>query len=510
MTGRRYDAVVVGSGPNGLAAAVTLARHGRSVLVCEAAARPGGGVVTEELTLPGFRHDVFSSVFPAAAASPVFAGMPLDRHGLRWVHPPVAMAHPLDDGGAGALFRSVGETADHLDRLHPGDGKAWAAFAAPYVDRFSALRPTLMGGFPPVSGGARLVASLGIGGALEFARLVLLPAQGLAAELFTGDHAAAWLYGSVLHGDVAPDESGSAITGAYLNLLGHAVGWPSPEGGAAGLSGALLGYLDELGGEVRTGARVERVITARGRAAGVAVAGGEAIRAGVVVADVTPPGLLAIAGSDLPAGYRERLARFRFGPHTVKVDWALSAPVPWAAPEARRAGTVHVGGTATDIHRAMSQVRLGELPDRPFLLLGQQSLADPTRAPDGQHTAWAYTRVPAGIDWATERDRHVERMEEQVERFAPGFRDTVLARHTLTPDEMEARNANLVGGDVGAGSYALDQLVFRPVPSLSPYRTPIRGLYIGSASAFPGGAVHGVPGRAAARTALVESRLRGW
>jgi len=510
MTRERYDAVVVGAGPNGLAAAITLARRGRSVLVLETAATAGGAVKTEELTLPGFRHDVFSSVYPAAVASPVFGDMPLERHGLRWVHPPVAMAHPMPEGRAVALYPDLDRTAANLDELAPGDGRAWRGLVGPYVEHFDAVRRTMMAGFPPVEGPLRVLGAFGLGGALEFARLVLLPAQALAAELPFGEHATAWLYGSAMHGDVAVDAAGSAVAAVYLNLLGHVVGWPSPEGGAAALTDALVGYLAELGGQVRTGARVDRVVTARGRVAGVALDGGDCIRANVAVCDVTPHTLLRLAGDALHPAYRARLARYRYGPHTLKVDWALTGPVPWTAPEAREAGTVHVGGPARELARAAVQVRFGEVPDRPFSLFGQQSLADPTRAPVGRHTAWAYTRVPHGVDWGRESDRHVARVEAQVERFAPGFCDRILARHVLTPPAIEARNAGLPGGDVGTGSYALDQLVFRPVPGLSPYRTPVAGLYIGSAAAFPGGAVHGIPGRAAARVALAESALRRW
>lgn len=503
----RYDALVVGAGPNGLSAAITLARRGRSVLVLESTARPGGGVVTEELTLPGFRHDVFSSVYPAAVASPVFARMPLDRHGLRWVHPPVAMAHPMPDGRAAALHLGLEPTVESLERLAPGDGRAWEAFIGPYVRHFEALRRTMLGGFPPVGGAVRLLAALGLDGVLEFARLLLMPAGALAGELFRGEHAPAWLYGSALHGDVPPEESGSAIAAVYLNVMGHAVGWPSPAGGADGLSGALVSYLHALGGEVRTTSRVDHIVTARGRVAGVVLAGDERVRANIVVCDLGPRGLLRLAGDALPEHYRARMARFRPGPPTVKLDWALSGPVPWEAPEAREAGTVHVGGPAGEISDSLAQVRAGQVPERPFLLFGQQSLADPTRAPARKHTAWAYTHVPPGLDWRGEQDKQVERIETQVERFAPGFRDRILARNVLTPEGMQSRNVNLIAGDVGGGSYALDQVVFRPVPGLAPYRTPIRGLYIGSASAFPGGAVHGVPGHAAARLALAESLL---
>jgi phytoene dehydrogenase-like protein len=310
-----------------------------------------------------------------------------------------------------------------------------------------------------------------------------------------------------MHGDVPPHGAGSAIAAVHLNLMGHAVGWPSPEGGAERLSGALVGHLEALGGKLRTGATVTAVRVERGRVAGVEIAGAGPVAGALVIADVTPHALLDLAGGALPAGYAAELRRFRYGPSTLKVDWALSGPAPWTAAEAREAGTVHVGGGEDDTLAALRPGG-GELPEQPFLLFGQQSVADPTRAPAGKHTAWAYTHGPHGIDWARETERHVERIERQVERFAPGFRDRILARHVQSPDDMQRRNANLVHGDVGAGSYMLDQMVVRPVARLSPYRTPVRGLYLGSAATFPGGSVHGAPGHAAARTALAEERLR--
>jgi phytoene dehydrogenase-like protein len=508
--GRRgtYDAVVIGAGHNGLVAAITLAQRGRSVLVCEAADHVGGAVATAPLTLPGFRHDVFSAVYPAALASPVLSGMPLAEHGLEWVHPEAPLAHPLDGGRALILHRDIDATAASLDRLTPGDGRAWATFARPYVERFEALRGLLFGGFPPLTALARFTAGAGVGGALEFARLLLLPAEVLTAELFTSAASAGWLYGSSLHADVPPSEAGSAITGVGLQLMGHAVGWPSPRGGAGQLSEALAAYLRSLGGEIRTGAPVERIVSRRARTAGVRLRGGEGIRADVVIADLTPHALLRLTADAFDDDYRRRLGRFRYGPATVKLDWALSAPIPWAAEEVRRAGTVHVGGDADALVRSVQQRRDGQLPDAPFLLVGQQSIADPTRAPAGGHTAWAYTRVPRGIDWAAEGEAFAERITAHIEAYAPGFRDAISARHVMCPHDLERRNANLVDGDVGGGSYALDQLVFRPVPSLVPYRTPVRGLYLGSSSAFPGGAVHGIAGRAAARLALLEAPLR--
>jgi phytoene dehydrogenase-like protein len=500
-----YDAVVVGSGPNGLAAAITLARAGMRPLVLEAAERAGGAVASEALTLPGFVHDTFSSVYPAGAASPVFAAMPLHEHGLRWIHPAVCMAHPLADGRAAALYRDLGDTAASLDLIHAGDGERWQDFAAPYVRHFDALRRTMLGGFPPVRASLSLAAGLGPGGILDFARLLGTPAQTLAERLFRDDGTRAWLYGSAMHSDVPPGRAGSAIAAAYLNLLAHGAGWPSPEGGAGRLTEALVSYLGSLGGELRTGARAVRVVAARGRICGVELADGERLDARLVIADVMPAALAALAGEALPARYRRALLRYRMGPGTLKLDWALDGPIPWTAPEARRAGTVHVGGSAPEVLAATAPG--AQLPERPFMLLGQQSLADPSRAPAGKHTAWAYTHSRHSLDLAAERARHVERMEAHVERFAPGFRELILARHVLGPGELEARNANLIGGDVGGGSYTLRQVIFRPVPSLAPYRTPLGGLFIASAAAFPGGGVHGVPGRAAARLALAEARI---
>jgi phytoene dehydrogenase-like protein len=500
-------AVVVGSGPNGLAAAITLARAGVDVTVLEASERAGGAVATEELTLPGFHHDVFSAVYPATAASPVFARWPLERHGLRWIHPRHCYAHPLPDGRAALLTRDPDETAASLDALRPGDGEAWRAFTRPYLEHWGAWRDTMLSGFPPVRGAVRTLAAHRVAGALDMAKLLLMPAEALAGRLFGHGGSKAWLYGSAMHGDVPPDGPGSAIAAAHLNVMGHAVGWPSPEGGAGRIAQAMVGYLESLGGRVRTGAPVTRVHVEHGRVAAVEVAGAERVPARTVVADVTPAGLLRLAGDALDPRYAGHLRAYRAGPATLKVDWALDGPIPWEAPQAREAGTVHVGGDDREVLDALAPTG-DALHERPFMLLGQQSVADPSRAPEGRHTAWAYTHGPQEADWTGQTERHVERMEAQVERFAPGFRDRILARHVLGPADLERRDANLVAGDVGSGSYALDQVIFRPVPSLSPYRTPVRGLYLGSAATFPGGAVHGVPGHAAARAALRDRRIR--
>jgi phytoene dehydrogenase-like protein len=494
--------VIVGSGPNGLAAAIRLAEAGRDVLVFEAADRPGGAVRTEELTLPGFRHDTFSSVYPAGAASPVFERMPLHEHGLEWVHPAACSAHPLPGGEAAVLYRDLERTAQSLERQHAGDGDRWTAFAAPFLDAFDAVRATMLSGFPPVGGPLRLLGKVGPAGALRFARLLPESAVGLGGRLFEGQGSRAWLYAAAMHGDTPPLRAGSAIAAAYLNLLGHAVGWPSPRGGAQALTDALVGYLERLGGEVRSGAPVDRVDSSAGAVTSVVLAGGEHVSTPLVIADVMPRELLRLTGETLAGWYRSGLRRFAYGPATVKVDWALDGPIPWLNDEVSGAGTVHVGGDEQALLTSIGESLEG-LPRVPFLLLGQQSVADDSRAPAGQHTAWAYTHAPAhGIDWAAELDGHVDRIEAQVEHFAPGFGGRILARHVLGPADLEARNRNLVGGDVGGGSYKLRQVLFRPLPSRSPYRTPLDGLFLCSAATFPGGAVHGVPGDAAARAAL--------
>jgi phytoene dehydrogenase-like protein len=494
-------ALVVGAGPNGLAAAIRLAEAGVETTVLEARPQPGGAVRTEELTLPGFRHDTFSSVYPAGAASPVFSRLPLADHGLEWVHPEVCMAHPLEDGTAVGLYRDLEPTAHSLEAQHSGDGRAWARFVGPYLRNFGAVRATMLAGFPPVGGPLRLLSQAGPVAAAQFGLLVALPASTLAHRTFSASGSRAWLLGAAAHGDVPVTSAGSAIAAFYLNLLGHAVGWPSPRGGAQALTDALVAHLRALGGELVCDAPVERVLTPAGSASGVALQDGRQYQADAVLADVMPQALLALAGDALRGWYRAGLVRFRPGPATLKLDWALDGPIPWVAPAARGAGTVHIGGDEAETIESLAQAHSG-LAERPFLLVGQQSVADPSRAPAGKHTAWAYTHAPITRASELSSEHYVEAVERQIERFAPGFRERILARHVLGPADLERRNQNLIGGDVGGGSYGRLQSVFRPLPAVSPYKTPVDGLFLCSSAAFPGGAVHGVPGDAAARAAL--------
>ncbi len=481
------DAIVIGAGPNGLAAAIRLAEAGRSVLVLEAADAPGGAVRTEELTLPGFKHDTFSSVYPAAVASPVWGRMPLEDHGLEWVHPEAAYAHPLPGGEAIALYRDVARTAASLGP----DGAAWADYVGPFLDRWNAVRETMLSGFPPLGGPLKLGPKL----LAEFPRLLAGSATGLGKRLFDSPDARAWLYGAALHGDAPPDAAGSGIAAFYLNLLGHAVGWPSPRGGAERLTDALVSYLHEPrrrgpdrrpGGEgARDRPRDRRDV---GRRALRGVDRGRRRDARRADADDRVPGLVPDGAEGLRARRPDREARL--GARRPDPVGERGRPRRRHRPRRRQRGRVPARRQAGP-----------RRPGRAAVPAARPADASPTpRArPEGKHTAWAYTHGPQDAPWT---DGIVERMEAQVERFAPGFRDRILARHVLDPAALEARNANLIGGDVGGGSYKLRQVVFRPLPKLSPYSTPLKGLFIGSAATFPGGAVHGVCGDAAARAAL--------
>ncbi len=458
--------MVVGSGPNGLAAALVLAAAGRSVLVLEAAEQPGGGLRSAELTLPGFTHDVCSAIHPLALASPYLRTLPLERHGLEWVHPPAPLAHPFDDGTAAVLERSVETTGTTLG----DDADAWRRLFDPLVRGADALLGDILGPlrFPR--------APLAL---LALAPRALLPAATVARRSFGGERARALFAGIAAHSMLPLTASPSAAFGLVLALLGHAVGWPFPRGGAQRLTSALVGRLRSLGGELQTGVAVRSLA--------------ELPSARAVLLDVAPRGLLALAADRLPPRYRRQLRRFRHGPGVFKVDFALDGPIPWAAPECARAGTLHLGGTVAEIAASEAAPRRG----RPFVLLAQHSLFDHTRAPDGMHTAWAYCHVANGS-----KADATAAIEAQIERFAPGFRKRIIARSVRSPGDLARENANYVGGDIGGGRPDLRQLWTRPALRLNPYRTPLRGVYLCSSSTPPGPGVHGMCGYWAARTAL--------
>lgn len=438
-------AVVIGSGPNGLAAAVRLAAASVEVEVVEAHPEIGGGTRTAELTLPGFRHDVCSAIHPLARASPVFRELDIE-----WVESSAACAHPFDDGTAVTLEGGIEETAVQLG----ADAAAYVRLVTPFVravERFVAGRLPL----------ANVLAAL-------------RPARALAEARFTGERARGFFAGHAAHSMLPLERRPSAGFGLALIALGHVVGWPFPRGGSTALAEALAARLRELGGTIRTGAPAH-----------------ELPRADLVLCDVMPRELVRLAGERLPASYRRRLLRYRHGPGAFKLDWALSGPIPWRAAACRRAATVHLGATLDEISRSERDNR----SPIPFVILAQQSLFDSTRAPHGQHTAWAYCHVPNGS-----RTDRVAAIEDQVERFAPGFADLVLARSVHAPADLEAMNRNYVGGDINGGLMDLGQLVFRPSPL--PYRTPLSGVYLCSSATPPGGGVHGLCGVAAARLAL--------
>jgi len=505
----RPHATIVGSGPNGLAAGIVLAEAGWSVQVVEGVETIGGGCRTEALTLPGFVHDVCSAVHPLAVGSPFLSTLPLADHGLRFLQPEIPLAHPFDDGTAAVLGRSIEETVDSLDRQ---DGVAYRRTMGPLVDGWDRLVPEILAPLhvPRSVGAGLLLARFGLRG--------LRSAGGLARARFRGERARGLFAGLAGHSMLPLEKPGSAAIGLVLGAAGHSVGWPIPEGGARSIAEALAGHLRSLGGTIETGRWVRGLdeLDALGELDGPVEPAGSHEPEGTigsirsmgqgppdglgtdraVLLDLGPRQLLALAGERLPPSYRRRLARFRYGPGVCKVDWALSGPIPWRAAACRRAGTVHLGGTLGEIAAAEAGVWRGEHADRPYVLLSQPTLVDPGRAPEGKHVAWGYCHVPSG----SAEDR-TEAIEAQVERFAPGFRDLILARHTMTARDMEAHNPNSVGGDINGGAATLGQIFFRPAPRWSPYTTPLPGLFLCSSSTPPGGGVHGMCGFHAARAA---------
>lgn len=470
--------MIVGSGPNGLAAAITLARAGLSVHVVEARATPGGGMRTAGLTLPGFRHDVCSAVHPLAAASPFFRGLDPAALGVEWITPPVSLAHPLDAGDAALVFPSVEETALGLGR----DGANWKRLFDRLVPRHHRVIDDLLAPlrFPrhPL-----LFAA--------YAPLLPVPATWLAKTLFRDPAARAVFAGMAAHSVMPLERMLSGAFGILLTLLAHAVGWPIARGGSQTIADGLVRILQGLGGTLEYNREITRLE--------------ELPPARAVLFDTSPRALLRIAGDALPGRYRRQLERYRYNPGVFKIDWALDAPIPWADPRVRESATVHVGGTLDEIAASERGAWNGRHSEKPFVLLSQPTLFDPSRAPEGKHTAWAYCHVPHG----STLDRTAA-IESQVERFAPGFRDRILARATHDTARLEAYNANYVGGDVNGGVQDLVQAYMRPAWSLNPYRLPAKGLYLCSASTPPGGGVHGMGGWFAAKEVLKELRITNY
>ena len=515
------DAVVVGSGPNGLVAANLLADAGWSVVVLEAQDEPGGAVKSAEDVRPGWVHDTFSSFYPLAAASPTIQGLGLERHGLEWVRAPASVGHPLPGGRWAVVHPRPEDTAAALDRLHPGDGDAWLRVCALW-DRVGAdLLGALLTPFPPLRAGLRLGAKVPRLGGLAFARELLLPVRRLGDEWFGGEGPKLLLAGNAAHADIAMDAPGSGLLGLLLAMLGQSHGFPVPRGGAGRLTAALVARFESLGGEIRTGVRVNQVEVRSGRAVGVRLGDGEHIRATrAVVADVSAPALFGglVPWSQLPDRLRRRMRSFEWDAGTVKIDWALSGPVPWASAPELTPGTVHLADSVGDLAIAGAQFASGRVPDRGLVILGQMAATDPTRAPRGSESLWAYLHVPQRRSRADQAHPEpvdepraelvAHQVEERIEEYAPGFRDRVLDRRVLGPAELERRNENLVGGAVNGGTAAIHQQLFwRPVPGWGRPETPVQGLYLASASAHPGGGVHGACGSNAARAALAHDRL---
>ncbi|MFJ6755409.1 phytoene desaturase family protein [Streptomyces sp. NPDC091273] len=511
------DAVVIGAGPNGLVAANLLADAGWSVEVLEAQEEPGGAVLSDRGVHPDYVSDVFSAFYPLAAASPVLARLDLAAEGLRWSHAPSVVAHPLLDGRCAVLERRVQDTCAGLAGF-AADADAWEDLYRTWAQVGPDLVQALFTPFPPIRSGLRLAARLRAAGGLRMARKLALPVRRLGEEQFTGDGGRLLLAGNALHADLAPEAAGSGGFGWLMSMLGQSHGFPVPVGGAGALTAALVSRLRSKGGVLRCGERVASVVVRGGTAVGVRTTAGETVSARrAVLADTSAPALYQdlVGEEHLPSRLLRDLERFQWDFATFKVDWALTGPVPWTAPQAAGAGTVHVADGVDGLTRFAAQIAMGEVPDEPFALFGQMTTADPTRSPAGTESAWAYTHLPqritsdAGPDritgrWdAREQEAMADRVEAQVERFAPGFRGLIGARRILAPTTLQAMDENLCNGAINNGTTALhQQAIFRPTPGTGRPETPVKGLYLASAAAHPGGGVHGAPGANAARAAL--------
>ena len=470
MKNYQYEAVVIGSGPNGLAAAIALAQKGLSVLIVEAADEIGGGTRSAELTLPGFVHDVCSAIHPLTIASPFFQTLPLEKFGLEFIQPPASLAHPLDDGTAVLLKKSIAETAKHLG----ADGKSYERLVGILAKNWDAIAPDVLAPLQ-IPHNPFLMAGFGL--------KALSSADALAHQYFSQTRARAMFAGNAAHSMIPLEDVPSAAFGLVLLLMAHTVGWGFPKGSASKIPAALGDYFLSLGGKIETNRRVENV--------------DELPASPVILFDITPRQIIKIAGHRLPDSYRRRLENFQYGAGVFKMDFALSEPIPWQAKECLQAGTVHLGGSFEEIAESERDHNEGRISEKPFVLVAQNSLFDATRAPAGKHTVWAYCHVPNGsaVDMTN-------RIENQIERFAPGFRDCILAKSVKTPADLERHNANNVGGDINGGAGILSQIFTRPIAKINPYKMPVKGFYICSASTPPGGGVHGMCGFHAAKTVL--------
>lgn len=466
-------ACVIGSGPNGLTGAIVLAKAGIRTTLIEAAPSIGGGTRSLELTLPGFLHDVCSAVHPMAAASPALASFPLAEHGLEWIQPPLPLSHPLDDGSAAILSTSLDYTSERLGE----DGAVYRRTLAPFVRRWPELVAEILRPVAHFPASPLLLARFGV--------IALWPAASTARRLFRTEAARALFAGLAAHSVLPLEAYGSSAIAWVLGAVAHGAGWPIPRGGSQRIANALASYFESLGGRIITSTTVRSL--------------DECDDAGIVLCDVTPRQFLELAGDRVPGSFRRQLEAYRYGPGVFKIDWALNAPIPWRSSDCALAGTVHVGGSLDEVAASERAAPEGKLSERPFVLLAQPSLFDPSRAPTGKHTAWAYCHVPN----ASTADMTVQ-IESQMERFAPGFRAIILARHTFTAMELQSHNANLIGGDITGGAQDLRQLVMRPSRKL--YRTPLAGVYLCSSSTPPGGGVHGMCGFHAAQLALREAQ----
>ncbi len=469
-----FDAVVVGSGPNGLSAAATLAQTGRKVLIIEGAQTIGGGTRTEELTLPGFRHDVCSAFHPLAMGSPFLSQLPLAEHGLEWIQPDAPLGHAIAPGRSVMLERDIAETAAKLGL----DGATYHRLLSRWADQWPQISQHILGPLIGLPKHPLTVARFGLNS--------IAPAKFTTNHRFETAEARALFAGCAAHAFLPLTHPLSASFGWLLMVTGHVFGWPIARGGSGSIAQALASYIEGLGGVIETGTMIGDLA--------------EIPQTPITILDVTPTGFAAIAGDRLPSGYLKRASRFRYGPAAFKVDYALDGPIPWTDPQLRRAGTIHIGGTAVDIDRAESLTFKGSPAPDPFVLVGQQSLFDETRAPEGKHTAWAYAHVPNGST-----HDFTDTITRRIEELAPGFSDLVLDTHRFSPADLERRNPNYVGGDISGGAHTATQLVFRPFPQANPYTTPLDGVYLGSSSTPPGGGSHGMCGHNAAMAALARA-----